>query len=134
MRLPHFLGVARRYRVLCLWLSPIRLIDLSHQPVAECLPEQRRSVQLLIPRKSRKSRKNKAKQNRTKLISDSLSWFKWSIFQSNGDTLRESPLEGDCFDGVTPAYSYFAPLFSINLISPVRAANMKFSFNFFSCE
>ena len=86
--------MARRYGVLCLWLSPIRLIDLSHQPVAECLPEQRRIVQLLIPRKSRK---NKAIQNRTRLISDSVSWFKWSIFQSNGDTLRESPLEGHHF-------------------------------------
>ena len=58
----------------------------------------------------------------------------WSIFQPNGDTLREPALLADCLDGVTPVYSCFAPLFSINLLSPVRAANMKFSFNFFSCE
>ena len=43
----------------------------------------------------------------------------------------ESELQSD---GVTTVYSCFAPLFSINLLSPVRAANMKFSFNFFSCE
>jgi len=31
-------------------------------------------------------------KNRTRLFSDSLSGIKWSIFQPNGDFLRESPL------------------------------------------